>query len=224
MANQHRGRGHPTGYELDDDPRLRGGAYGRGGDREPSDYDAPWRFSGTRGRRERGRYGPMADQGGYGSQYGYQGGAGGYGGPSGPEIEGGYAGGGRFIRGPREGWEEDPREGWEEEPYRGQASPRPYAGNTEYGGRSPWGGEQGFAGRGPRGYRRRDERIEEDVNEELTRHPGLDATDIEVRVKDGEVVLSGTVHDRHAKRLAEDIAESCAGVIEVSNEIKVVRE
>jgi hypothetical protein len=218
MANQHRGRGHPTGYELDDDPRLRGGAYGRGGDREPSDYDSPWRFGGPRGRhaRGRGRYGPLTDQGGYGSQYGYQGGAGGYGGPTGPEIEGGYAGGGRFMRGPREGWER--------EPYLGEALPRPYVEDDEYRGRSPWGGEQGFAGRGPRGYRRRDERIEEDVNEELTRHPGLDATEIEVRVKEGEVFLSGTVHDRHAKRLAEDIAESCSGVIEVSNEIKVVRE
>src|SRR4029453_1306120 len=60
-----------------------------------------------------------------------------------------------------------------------------------------------YRGRGPRGYTRSDERIEEDINDRLTDHPYLDASNIEVDVANSEVVLSGTVDGRHAKRLAE---------------------
>src|SRR5688572_4385571 len=35
-----------------------------------------------------------------------------------------------------------------------------------------------FSGRGPRNYKRSDERIQEDINEQLTRHPMIDATEI----------------------------------------------
>ena len=80
-----------------------------------------------------------------------------------------------------------------------------------------------FAGRGPKGYKRADDRIREDVNEELTRNPYIDATDIEVKVESGEVTLSGTVNERRAKRLAEDLAERCSGVREVHNQLRVNR-
>jgi osmotically-inducible protein OsmY len=82
-------------------------------------------------------------------------------------------------------------------------------------------GAGGFVGRGPKGYTRRDARIEEDVNEALTRDPALDASDIEVRVTNGVVELSGTVADRWAKRRAYDDAEYCPGVREVDNRLKV---
>ena len=78
-----------------------------------------------------------------------------------------------------------------------------------------------FAGRGPRNYKRSDERIREDVNERLTQHPELDAIDIDVRVSNCQVVLMGVVEDRRAKRLAEDIAEDVWGVDDVRNELKV---
>lgn len=78
------------------------------------------------------------------------------------------------------------------------------------------------AGLGPRNWRRPDRRIEEDVNEALTRDPHLDPTDIEVSVKDGEVTLTGAVHDRDAKRRAEDDAEACSGVHDVHNRLVVV--
>ena len=80
-----------------------------------------------------------------------------------------------------------------------------------------------FTGRGPKGYRRSDERVREDVNERLTRHPDLDASDIDVRVDNCEVVLTGVVEDRRAKRLAEDIVEDVWGVNDVRNELKVRR-
>jgi len=77
------------------------------------------------------------------------------------------------------------------------------------------------AGRGPRSFKRQDDRIEEDINEQLTRHPMIDATEIEVKVQNGEVTLQGHVDSREAKRMAEDVAESVFGVKEVTNQIKI---
>jgi len=77
-----------------------------------------------------------------------------------------------------------------------------------------------FAGRGPRGYRRSDDRIREDINEALTSNPDIDATEIVVIVESCEVTLSGTVEDRRDKRLAEDIAESVPGVNDVHNQLR----
>lgn len=79
------------------------------------------------------------------------------------------------------------------------------------------------AGLGPRGYRRSDARITEEVCERLTRHPDLDASDVEVHVADGEVTLEGEVEDRQAKRLAEAIAERAVGVNDVHNRLRVRR-
>jgi hypothetical protein len=110
---------------------------------------------------------------------------------------------------------------------------RPYYGGPPVGGYFGYYGRMGqelgrpestrgrFAGRGPKGYRRSDERIREDVNEQLTMNPDVDASDVEVRVANGIVTLSGIVEDRGEKRLAEDIAESVFGVDDVQNELKV---
>jgi BON domain len=76
-------------------------------------------------------------------------------------------------------------------------------------------------GRGPKGYRRSDERIREDVSDRLTEDSGVDASGIEVGVRDGEVTLSGTVGDRRARRRAEDLAESVAGVAHVQNNLRL---
>lgn len=78
-----------------------------------------------------------------------------------------------------------------------------------------------FTGRGPRGYRRSDESIREDVGEYLARHGRIDAGQILVSVDDGEVTLSGVVGAREEKRLAENVARACPGVKEVQNELRV---
>ncbi|ASD63505.1 BON domain-containing protein [Bdellovibrio bacteriovorus] len=85
-------------------------------------------------------------------------------------------------------------------------------------------GRSQFFGRGPKSYKRSDERIKEDVCEMLTRDNNIDAEGIEVEVKDGEVTLSGTVPDRRMKHMAEDCAEGCYGVKDVTNNIRVNRE
>jgi osmotically-inducible protein OsmY len=80
-----------------------------------------------------------------------------------------------------------------------------------------------YAGRGPRGYRRSDERIREDINDHLTDDWYIDATDIEVTVNNGMVTLTGRVDSRDEKRRAEDLAESVSGVNDVSNQLRVER-
>ena len=77
-----------------------------------------------------------------------------------------------------------------------------------------------YRGHGPRNYTRSDERIKEDINDRLTDHAYLDASDIDVEVNDGEVVLSGKVINRYAKRMAEDIAENISGVKNVENRLR----
>ena len=80
-----------------------------------------------------------------------------------------------------------------------------------------------YAGRGPRGYRRSDERIREDINDHLTDDWYVDASDVEVTVNNGLVTLTGRVDSRDDKRRAEDIAESVSGVMDVSNQLRVER-
>jgi osmotically-inducible protein OsmY len=79
----------------------------------------------------------------------------------------------------------------------------------------------GHRGRGPKGYRRSDERMTEDVNDRLTEDPYLDATDIAVAVEAGEVTLSGHVASREDKRRAERLAEDVSGVGDVQNNLRV---
>jgi hypothetical protein len=78
-----------------------------------------------------------------------------------------------------------------------------------------------YRGVGPKNYKRSDERIRELVCDKFCDDPHLDASGLEVEVKNGEVILSGTVEHRHAKRLAEDLAESISGVTHIENRIRV---
>jgi osmotically-inducible protein OsmY len=88
-------------------------------------------------------------------------------------------------------------------------------GRTEFGRDARW-------GRGPKGYQRSDSRVLEDVCDRLT-YSDVDAENIEVRVENGEVTLSGSVPDRSDKRRAEDVVEAVSGVRDVHNNIRVSR-
>ena len=78
-------------------------------------------------------------------------------------------------------------------------------------------------GRGPKGYQRSDDRIREDLCDRMTDDPILDASEIEIDVRQGEVTLTGLVTSRDQKRRAEDIAESISGVRDVTNQLRVTR-
>ena len=82
-------------------------------------------------------------------------------------------------------------------------------------------GDRSYRGVGPKNYRRSDARIHEEANERLTDHPGIYASEIDVSVDNGEVTLNGSVDSRRTKRLAEDVAERCAGVVDVHNRLRI---
>lgn len=95
------------------------------------------------------------------------------------------------------------------------SSPSSYSSQSSY--------EESYTGRGPKGYKRSDERIREEICDTLERHPRIDASEIEVEVKDGEVTLKGSVNQREMKHLAERAVEHMAGVKDVTNQIKTQR-
>jgi osmotically-inducible protein OsmY len=81
-----------------------------------------------------------------------------------------------------------------------------------------------FVGRGPKDYRRSDDRVREEVCDCMTDDPMLDASEITVQVSDGVVMLNGSVTSREQKRRAEDVAERISGVKDVANQLRVSRE
>ncbi|MDP2333493.1 MAG: BON domain-containing protein [Reyranella sp.] len=80
-----------------------------------------------------------------------------------------------------------------------------------------------YRGVGPKNYTRSDRRIHEDVCDRLTEDPYIDARDIEVQVKDGEITLAGTVDSRRTRRRTEDLAEQVLGATHVQNDLRVAR-
>lgn len=83
---------------------------------------------------------------------------------------------------------------------------------------------QGHRGRGPKNYTRSDDRIKEDINDRLTDHYQIDASDIDVEVSNGEVTLTGFVNSRRDKRMAEDIVEDVSGVKNVENRLRLQQQ
>lgn len=81
-----------------------------------------------------------------------------------------------------------------------------------------------FSGVGPKGYKRSDERIEEDVCEALARDQYIDASEIVVAVKDGLVMLSGSVDNREDRFEAEMLVENILGVEDIENNIRVMKQ
>lgn len=229
------GRGGDYGSSYDEtSPRYTEGGYSgadygwdRGYDRE-RDYGLGCGYGTTRGSRS---YADSETSGRYSQRYNY---------PSGYQSGERY-GSSEYGRASFGGGEQ--YHGGERERYRG----REQYGGRERGERGWWdrasdevaswfGDEEAerrrrmdeyrsgeHRGRGPRGYKRSDERIKEDVNDRLTDDPYLDASDIEVEISNAEVTLSGTVKARLDKRRAEDLAESVSGVSHVQNNIRVRR-
>lgn len=106
-------------------------------------------------------------------------------------------------------------------------------GGTRYGGESEGARQAAFfmedpaqmraRSRMPRSYKRSDDRIREDICERLAADPRLDASDVSVQVRDGAVVLEGSVPERRMKYIIEDIAAECIRANDVDNHITVAR-
>ncbi|HET8782016.1 MAG TPA: BON domain-containing protein [Pyrinomonadaceae bacterium] len=201
------GSSYGAGYERGEG-RYRDTQSGSGG-RSYGEYRrGGWSGEGRGYGQERGGYenrGSYERPGGYEGRRAYEN-RGGYEGRSG--YEGRYEGRGGYGEGEGEerGWWDrfsDTVASWfgDEEAERRRRAERPYQ------------------GRGPKGYRRSDERIKEDINDRLS-EGYLDATEVDVQVSSGEVVLTGTVDSRMDKRRAEYIAENVSGVRNVENRLR----
>ena len=127
-----------------------------------------------------------------------------------------YGSHGTYDAGREPGYERDRADYYDpDRAYRQYREPRRYEDDD---------GRRGdYRGVGPKGYTRSDERIREEVCEYLTDDPHIDASHIEVGVKDGEVLLGGSVSSRADKRHAEDLAEHAMGVKDVQNNLRIVR-
>ncbi|HEX6860003.1 MAG TPA: BON domain-containing protein [Caulobacteraceae bacterium] len=207
----------------------RGGGYGAGsrasvGDWRGADrgsYDSSSQGGGWRGGEQPRGYGSGSRGGAYsgGSGYGLSQEGGGYAGdrspPYGAHTPYGYRG--------RNEYDERGRGPQSAEGYRGQEdrSWLERAGDkvADFFGAGDEAGHH--RGRGPKGYRRSDDRIREDISDRLTDDAWLDASNIDVEVKDCEVILKGEVASRQDKRHAEDLAESISGVRNVQNLLRV---
>jgi hypothetical protein len=210
----------------------------RGPEREAqfsSDYDETLGSEWERGRAPNynqggyGRYG----RGGFGGDAGY-----GRGGPGESQRERDYYSAGVYRRsgefGPERGFGGGRDQGYRNRDFGGpgaSSSSGSYAGGygfSERAGSGGFGGAEspqrgGYAGRGPKGYTRTDDRIREEVCERLSRDDDVDASEIEVRVLNGEVTLEGMVQTRSMKHQAEDLAEDVSGVTDVNNQLRVTK-
>jgi len=74
-------------------------------------------------------------------------------------------------------------------------------------------------GKGPKNWQRSDRRVCDDACEALYHNHHVDASNIEVDVKDGELYLRGRVSSRREKKEAEESVEFIRGVRDVFNEL-----
>lgn len=244
-------RGERSGWQnSEDDERS---AWGREGEQSGWDEERGYRGQsrepqyssgqGSYGQRDESRPGwySRGRAGTYdaGSGGGYQGGhgGGGYGGSTGTDYSGGRYGGQSAFSGSQAGYGGTQGGYGGNQGYGygtgGDSSRRSFGSGYDQGFRGRDVGSPGsdlrstqrggFAGRGPKGYTRGDERIREDVCERLSADDDVDATEIEVRVQNGEVTLAGSVETRSMKRQAEDLAEEVSGVKDVHNNLRVLK-
>ncbi len=73
----------------------------------------------------------------------------------------------------------------------------------------------------PRGLRRTDEEIKEEIDRLLKDVGQVEPRDIHVDVKDGIATLSGNVHTPSEMRAATGIAENVLGVLKVKNQLNL---
>jgi hypothetical protein len=78
----------------------------------------------------------------------------------------------------------------------------------------------GRLARGAKGWRRPDARILDEVAERIALC-GAHASDVEIRVEDGVVTLTGTVPSREERRLVEEVASEVFGVDDVCGLLRI---
>ena len=78
-----------------------------------------------------------------------------------------------------------------------------------------------YSGLGPKGYNDAGDPTGQEVASRLTQHGQVDASNIEITIDNGEVLLEGTVDSEETKRLAQEALESIVSVGSVQNLLQV---
>lgn len=78
-----------------------------------------------------------------------------------------------------------------------------------------------YSGLGPSGYDSAGDPVGQEVYSRLTQHGQIDASNIEIVIDNGEVLLEGTVDSEETKRLAEEAVATVTGVSSVQNLLQV---
>lgn len=76
-------------------------------------------------------------------------------------------------------------------------------------------------GKGPKDWKLSDERLKERVCEVLYHSHDVDPSEMEVKVEDGVVYLSGKIRSKGMKNVAEDLVASIPGVEDVFTRLKI---
>jgi hypothetical protein len=169
-----------------------------------------------------GTYGEMEQYGdpqagfGYGSERDWSGtrGQGGYGdAEERSAYRGGYRGGYRAVHG----------DGHRDEQDRGGRSQGDYPQRTqERGSFGGWSSSSSHQQRGPKGYKRSDERLLDEICQRIAQSD-IDASDVTVQVQDGHVTLDGTIPHRRMKYELEEMADRVMGVSDIDNRLRMPR-
>ncbi|HMI94074.1 MAG TPA: BON domain-containing protein [Polyangiales bacterium] len=204
-------RGSAYGYGQADE---RNGQYGGEPSRRYAQQNRDFGYGNRFGRDEpqeeesnrRGGFG----SGAYGRRSSFGGGA----------YEGGYRGSSGQYGGYERG-----NQGYEGSAYGGGFGGGMSLDEGRFGTRPSYGQSQPRrSGNAPKGYKRSDDRIREDVCDRLSERWDVESGAIEVSVSNGEVTLSGSVPERGMKFRAESISDGVSGVSEVHNQLRVAAQ
>lgn len=87
-----------------------------------------------------------------------------------------------------------------------------------------WPHREHHAGIPPKKYQRSDESIMDHIADVLTYSPDVDATEVTIAVKDGNVILSGTVPERGMIYLVDELLDEVHGIKDFDNHLKVAKK
>ena len=76
-------------------------------------------------------------------------------------------------------------------------------------------------GKGFKGWKRSDDSIYEEIGRILEQRADIDPSDVEVKVRNGEVTLEGTVPDRMTKRRMEEALDMVSGITDIQNRVRI---
>lgn len=68
---------------------------------------------------------------------------------------------------------------------------------------------------------RTDESLLKEISHILHAHPGLDATNVCIAVKEGTVTLSGTIHSSTAKWMVKEAIKHISGVKGINEKLEI---